>query len=308
MKISLIQSEQQFTYDPTASDVPSLGECRAAAQPMIDEGFDLMDAAARDGADLLITIEAFNVSIRPDDPRVNFADAAEPLDGPLMARFCALAKKHGVYIVGGLYTGRDGSAYNSAVLFGPRGNIAGVFDKVHMPGTEHFWITRGDNYPVFETEHGNVGMLVCWDLQYPEAARELALGGADLIAVPTWGWEKRYGLCRAYENSVTIAAAMGIPRGGQLWDFCDPSCVVNNMGEVIAEGTRAGSQTVTAEVDIRGEPEPQYGAGPQTGMNTMRQIRLAQRRPDTYRLVSQLEPPVYGRYDSMTLPPGPNET
>lgn len=302
MKISAIQTQQRFTYDPRNPGDYDLAKCRHLAQETIDEGFQMMEAAARSGSQLLVTIEAFNASVHPSDTRYDFATIAEPLDGPLMERFGKLARQYGIYIVGGLYTGRNGRAYNSAVLFGPQGHIVGLFDKVHMPGDEGVYITPGDSYPVFATEHGNVGMLVCWDMQYPEAARELALGGADLIALPTWGWEKLYGLCRAYENSVTVVAAMGIPYGGHLWDFCDPSCIVSNMGVVLAEGTRTGSQIVTAEVDLRAEPAPQYGAETTTGMRSMRQIRASQRRPDTYRLITSPWPPLYDRYETMDTP------
>ncbi len=302
MRISVIQSQQPFTYDPSDPGDYDLAKCQKLAQLGIDEGFDMMEAAAKDGSQFLVTIEAFNASVSPSDPRYNYAEIAEPLDGPLVERFGNLARRYGVYVVGGLYTSRGGKAYNSAVLFGPRGKIVGIHDKVHMPGDEGLHISPGESYPVFETEQGNVGMLVCWDMQYPEAARELALGGADLIALPTWGWENIYGLCRAYENGVTIATAMGIPFGGHLWDFCDPSCIVDNMGKILAQGSRTGSQIVTAEVDIRVEPAPQYGADAATGMKSMRQIRMAQRRPDTYRLITAARPPLYERYDTMQVP------
>jgi predicted amidohydrolase len=303
MKISVIQSTQRFHYDWQNPGDWDLDKCRRAAQPGVDEGLAMVEAAAKAGSQIVVTIEAFNATVHPNDPRYHFPAIAEPLDGPLIACFSALAGRYGVYIVGGLYTGRDDKAYNSAVLFGPQGCIVGVFDKVHMPGAEHWNITPGSAYPVFTTEHGNLGMLVCWDLQFPEAARELALAGADLIAVPTWGWEKRYGLCRAYENGITIAAAMGIPYGFPLWDFCDPSCIVDNMGRILAEGTRAGAQIVSAEVDLRAEPVPQYGADIWTGMHSMRQIRMAQRRPDTYRLVTAPRPPLFERYATMELRP-----
>jgi predicted amidohydrolase len=302
VRISVIQTQRRFSYDPQQPGEYDKARCTALAQATIDEGFEMMDRAGRQGGDLLVTIEAFNASIHPLDPRYKLADVAEPLDGPLMERFRRLARRHAVHVVAGLYTLREGRVYNSAVLFAPDGALRGIHDKVHMPGNEGLYITPGDSYSVFETEHGVLGMLVCWDLQYPEAARELALAGADLIAVPTWGWEKLYGLCRAYENGVTIAAAMGIPHGGELWSFCDPSCIVDNMGRVVAEAERSGSQIVTADVDICREPAPQYGAGAMTGMASMRQIRMAQRRPDTYCLITSPHPPLYDRYDTVETP------
>ena len=81
-------------------------------------------------------------------------------------------------------------------------------------------------------------------------------GGADLIACPTWGWENIYGLARAYENSVTIAAAMGIHAAG-LPDYCDPSCIVDNMGKIVAVSPyRDQNYLVIGDVDIKKGPAP----------------------------------------------------
>lgn len=297
MKISVIQSEEKFLYKPWDPGEYDLELCRRLAQTGIDESFELMETAAKEGTQLIITIEGFNRTINPCDPRYNLADVVEPLDGPLMERFCKLAGKYEIYIVGGLFTSRGGKAYNSGVLFCPDGHIAGIYDKVHLPAGEYPYFSYGDTYPVFETEYGNIGILICWDMQYPEAAREITLAGADLIACPTWGWENIYGLCRAYENSVTIAAAMAVPYGEPIWDFCNPSCIVDNMGRIIAAGSRTGSQIITAETDIRKDPLPQYGAGGITGLDSMRQIRLIQRRPETYRNICAAFPPLMDRYN-----------
>ncbi|MFH1007510.1 MAG: carbon-nitrogen hydrolase family protein [Candidatus Latescibacterota bacterium] len=296
MKISVIQSKSKFRYDPDDPGAYDLALCCKLAQPGIEEGFQMVEQAAREGAHLIVTVEGFNGTVSYRDRRYHFPDVSEPLDGPLIRRFSDLAGQYGIYIVGGLYTSRDGNAYNSAVLFGPEGSIVGIYDKVHLPAGEEIGITPGDFYPTFETEHGLIGLLVCWDMQYPEAPRELALSGVDLIACPTLGWENIYGLSRAYENGVSIAAAMGLPSHQDLWDFCDPSCVVDNMGRIVSAGGRRSSEIVTAELDIRREPAPQYGAGEITGMNSMRRIRMMQRRPDTYRLVSDSTPPVLSRY------------
>ena len=298
MKIACIQSQQRV--GPANHKNWDLDRIREAAGTQIDEGFAMMQEAVERGAQFLVTIEAFNWSVHPDDERYDFMqESCEPLDGPLMERFRAFAGKHGVYVVGGLYTARDGKAYNSAILFGPDGHVVGVYDKTHLPAGEDKKITPGNEYPVFETELGKVAMLVCWDMQYPEVARIMALKGADLIALPTWGWELKYGPTRAYENQVTVAAAMGVPYEGRIWDGCDPSCVVDNMGNIIAEGRVDGPCVVVAEVDIRQEPAPQYGSGEITGMSSMRQIRLSQRRPETYGLLTELDPPLTKRYGTL---------
>lgn len=297
MRIAVVQSKRRLKYDLVSPGDVDAEVCRRSSDKEMAEGFALVEHAGKQGAQLIVTIEGFNESINPRDPRYNFIEFAEPLDGPVATRFSALARKYACYIVAGLYTARDGTAYNSAVLYGPDGHIRGIYDKVHQPYNDDQYFTPGDGYPVFETEHGNIAMLICWDMQYPEAPREVALAGADLIAVPTQGWEPIYGYCRAYENSVNLAVAMYVPCGRDLWEGCDPSCIVDNMGNVVAAASRDGSQAVLADLDIRKEPAPQYGADLYTGMSSMRQIRLSQRRPETYRHVTEPNPPLARRYE-----------
>lgn len=283
MKISVIQSQRSlvYGYDPERPGEVDLPTLRAAADADMDEAFALFEQAAGRKPDLIVTTETLNQVIAFHDPRYDLGDLAEPLDGPLIHRFARLARRQGVYIVAGLLTRREGRVYNSAVLFDRGGTIAGLFDKVHLPAQE-LRVTAGAAYPVFETDFGRLGLLVCWDLQFPEAARVLTLAGAELIACPTWGWEKIYGLARAYENGVTLAIAMGVPAGQSVWPGCDPSCVVANTGRVLAEAPRHGTHILTAEVDIQAGPPLQYGVGRFTPYRTMRAVRLSQRRPDTY--------------------------
>jgi predicted amidohydrolase len=296
MKISCIQSKRKFTYSPFEPCDFDKTRIMHYSQLQMDEGFEMIEQAGKEGSQLIVTIEGFNESVTQRDKRYEFLDFAEPLDGPIMDRFSKLAKKYNTYIVAGLYTRRDKKAYNSAVLLGPDGNIAGIYDKVHHPYDDDKFFTPGDSYPIFRTEFGNLGILICWDMQYPEAVREIALGGADIIACPTMGWEPIYGYCRAYENGVSLAIAMHIPYGRDLWEGCDPSCIVDNMGKIVASASRRRSEIVTADIDILAEPPPQYGSEFYTGMNSMRQIRMSQRRPDTYKLITDSHPPLLSRY------------
>jgi hypothetical protein len=211
-------------------------------------------------------------------------------------RFSSLARELGIYIVAGLILTIGGEAYNCAVLFDSRGEIVGIHKKVHLPAGEELHVAHGDRFEVFHTELGNIGMMVCWDLQFPESVREMALGGADLICVPTLGWENIYGLARAYESSITIAAAMA--NWGEYTGYCDPSCVVDNMGRILAAGPRNGEAVVTADVDITKEPDPQYGSQKFYNSSSMRKTRFSQRRPETYKLINLPleETPLYKRY------------
>jgi len=296
MKISVIQSQEILLYKKRDGTGIDYEKSIYERQKAIADGFDMVEEAARKGSNLIVTIECFNSPIVEEDSQERYADYFEHLDGPLVKRFSDIASEFKSYIVAGLNTIQSGKPYNSGILFGPDGKIENIYNKIHLTSLEEKLVTAGNKYIVHETEFGNIAILICWDMQYPEAAREVALRGADLIACPTLGWENIYGRCRAYENSVNIAAAMSVNHGGRVEDVCDPSCIVNNMGEIIATASRYAPQIVTAELDIRKEAPAQYGESERTGIDSMRHIRLIQRRPDTYTTISDPNPPLLKRY------------
>ena len=296
MKISVIQQRFSFGYNFRA-ETPELDTLRARADARVDECLALLDKAGEAGADLAVTVESINAITALGDTRYDYRDLYDGLDGAVAGRFSEAARKHGMYIVAGLLLTIDSSPYNCAVLFGRDGGVIGVHKKVHLPAGEELHVRAGDSFEVFPTELGNIGMLVCWDMQYPEAARELALMGADLICCPTLGWENIYGLARAYENSVTIAAAMCAFDEGSF-TLCSPSCIVDNMGSVVKAADIGVTEVVTAEVDILKEPKPQYGSENFYPSRSMRKTRFSQRRPDAYKLQGAplSETPLYSRY------------
>jgi predicted amidohydrolase len=297
MRISVLQQQLiSLGYD-FRHESPPIEVLRAKANENVEACLAMIADAAGEGADLVVTTETVNSALALGDVRYRYPDIYEGLDGELVARFAAAARQHGIHLVAGLLLTIDKKTYNCAVLFDDRGEIVGVHRKVHMPAGEEFCVTAGDRFDVYETRLGRIGMLVCWDMQFPEAARELALGGADLIVCPTLGWENVYGLARAYENSVTVAAAMNGWEGG-YGDVCDPACIVDNMGRIVAAGPRAGGAVVTADVDIAKEPAPQYHSELFYPSHSMRKTRFSQRRPDTYRLISESNAatPLYNRY------------
>lgn len=296
MKISVIQQRLGFGYD-YRTETPELDILRERAQIRLDECFSLIEKAASDGSELAVTIETVNAYTALGDTRFAYTDMYEGVDGKVVKEFSALAKRLQIFIVAGLLLTIDSRAYNCAVLFDKNGEIVGIHKKVHLPAGEELHVSAGDRFDVFPTELGNIGMLVCWDMQYPEAARELALGGADLICCPTLGWENIYGLCRAYENSVTIAAAM-CAYDTSLPTLCSPSCIVDNMGSIVEAAEVGAVCALTAEVDILKEPAHQYNSQVFYPSRSMRQTRFTQRRPDTYRLqgLPNFNTPLYSRY------------
>ncbi len=293
MKIAVIQQYAPVFYN-RKKELPELPELKRRGEASVARCLQLIEQAADNGAELCVTVETVNAYLALGDTRFEYD---EPLDGDVVKRFSEAARKNGVYIVAGLALRIDGSPYNCAVLFDDNGDIVGIHKKVHLPAGEELHYRHGDKFEVFETAIGRIGMLVCWDMQFPEAARELALGGADLIACPTYGWENIYGLSRAYENSVYIAAGMCTYKRG-LWPENDPSCIVDNMGKILAACGRDSEGIAMADVDISREPEPQYGSEQYYPSHSMRKTRFSQRMPGAYRLAGRdnSEVPLYKRY------------
>ncbi len=296
MKISIIQQRMGVGYgygdEPLALDV-----LRINTEKRLDECFSLIEQAAKEGADLAVTIETVNLYTALGDTRFAYEDLYGGTESEVVKRFSAAAKKFGIYIVAGLVLTLEGKAYNCAVLFDRNGEIVGIHRKVHLPAGEELHVSAGDRFEVFPTELGNIGMLVCWDMQFPEAARELALGGADLICCPTLGWENIYGLSRAYENGVTIAAAMSA-FDDSYSGLCSPSCIVDNMGNIVKAAKCDFVGVLTAEIDILREPPVQYNSHLFYPSHSMRKTRFSQRKPDAYRLLNRplSETPLYARY------------
>ena len=119
-----------------------------------------------------------------------YADVAETIPGPSTKFLGGLAAKHHFYIVAGLYERAGKAIYNTAVLLDRDGKLTGRYHKVCIPREEvDGGIMPGTEYPVFDADFGRVGLMICWDLEFPEVARELAARGAEVILMPIWGGE-----------------------------------------------------------------------------------------------------------------------
>ncbi len=152
--------------------------------------------AASAGAKLVLLQELHNGAYFCQHESVDEFDLAEPIPGPSTARLSALAKQRGVVLVSSLFEKRaPGLYHNTAVVFDADGSLAGKYRKMHIPDDpgfyEKFYFTPGDlGFTPIQTSVGNLGVLVCWDQWYPEAARMMALAGAELLLYPTAiGWD-----------------------------------------------------------------------------------------------------------------------
>ena len=146
---------------------------------------------AQQGAELIILQELHNGLYFCQTEDVNVFDQAEPIPGPSTEFFGALARQLGVVIVTSLFERRaTGLYHNTAVVLEKDGTIAGKYRKMHIPDDpgyyEKFYFTPGDlGFQPIDTSVGRLGVLVCWDQWYPEAARLMALAGAQLLIYPT---------------------------------------------------------------------------------------------------------------------------
>jgi N-carbamoylputrescine amidase len=206
-----------------------------------------------------------------EDP-ANF-DLTETIPGPSTERFGALAKELGIVIVTSLFEKRaPGLYHNTAVVLESDGSIAGKYRKMHIPDDpgyyEKFYFTPGDlGFTPIETSVGKLGVLVCWDQWYPEAARLMAMAGADMLIYPTAiGWDptdEADEQARQREAWITIqrshAVANGIPvlsvnrvgaePGGAV--FWGSSFVAGCQGEFLAQADDEAETELVVELDFK---------------------------------------------------------
>ena len=152
--------------------------------------------AAAEGAELVVLQELHNGLYFCQTEDTNVFDQAEPIPGPSTELFGALAKELGIVLVLSLFERRaPGLYHNTAVVLERDGSIAGKYRKMHIPDDpayyEKFYFTPGDlGFEPIDTSVGRLGVLVCWDQWYPEAARLMAMRGAEMLIYPTAiGWE-----------------------------------------------------------------------------------------------------------------------
>jgi predicted amidohydrolase len=176
-----------------------------------------------------------------------FAECAEPVPGPSTQYFGELAKQHDLYIVAGLVEREKHLIYNVAVLLGPDGEVVGKYRKVTLPRSEiEGGITPGDDYPVFETRFGKLGMMVCYDGFFPEVARELSNRGAEVIAWPVWGCNPMLAAARANENHVYLISSTYSDTTAN-WMI---SGIYGRDGKVLAQASKWGTIAI-ADAELK---------------------------------------------------------
>jgi N-carbamoylputrescine amidase len=244
---------------------------------MLRLGEGITDLAKR-GAKLIVLQELHNTLYFCQTEDVDLFDLAEPIPGPSTTFYCELAKKLGVVIVASLFEKRaPGLYHNTAVVIESNGEIVGKYRKMHIPDDpayyEKFYFTPGDmGFHPIQTSVGKLGVLVCWDQWYPEAARLMAMQGAEMLIYPTAiGYadndtpEEQQRQRMAWQTVMRgHAVANGLPviavnrvgfepdpsgqtPGIQFWGT---SFVAGPQGEIVYEASTDDEESIVVEIDM----------------------------------------------------------
>jgi predicted amidohydrolase len=164
--------------------------------------------------------------------------------------------------------------YNTAVLFDRRGAIVGRYRKTHLPLAEaESGVTPGSDYPVFETDFGTVGILICWDHWFPETARILRTRGAEIILISTIGDAPLQSMARAADNAIPVVVAGA--------DGKTPSRIIDAEGSIIGEIASDGDDVCVREIDLD-QRRLRHWLSVGTADGDPHNLLLKERRTDTY--------------------------
>ena len=239
------------------------------------ETLALAEHAARRGAQILCTQELFRSQYFCQTEDHQHFKLAETIPGPSTDAFGKLAKKHKAVVIASLFEKRAAGVYhNTAAVIDADGSLLGIYRKMHIPDDplyyEKFYFTPGDlGFKAWQTRYAQIGVLICWDQWYPEAARVTALQGAQILFYPTAiGWhpgeKKKYGAgqhqawetiqrSHAIANGCYVAAPNRVGheklagRGIQFWG---QSFVAGTSGEILARAGAQKEEVLVVPVDL----------------------------------------------------------
>jgi N-carbamoylputrescine amidase len=232
--------------------------------------------AAREGARIVCTQELFLSQYFCQTENHKYFQLAEPIPGPRSRELQRLARKHKIVLIASLFEKRAPGVYhNTAAVIDSDGQLLGLYRKMHIPDDplylEKFYFTPGDlGFRAWETRRGKIGVCICWDQWYPEAARLTAMQGAGILFYPTAiGWhpaeKAEFGVnqhsawetiqrSHAVANGCYVAAVnrvgMEKPDGGAGLEFWGQSFVAAPSGEILAKASVDREEILLATVDL----------------------------------------------------------
>jgi N-carbamoylputrescine amidase len=259
--------------------MPEIGviQMRCSQDPSenLENAIALIREAAARGAQIICLPELFKTVYFCQEENHKYFQYAEPIPGPTTERLSALAKELQVVIVASLFERRAAGLYhNTAAVIDADGTLLGIYRKMHIPDDplfyEKFYFTPGDlGFRCWQTKYARVGVLVCWDQWYPEAARLTALRGAEVIFYPTAiGWhpsekaefgERQHSSWETVQRGHAIANGCYVavpnrvgheaPAGGDGLDFWGRSFIADPAGQILAKAGGEKPEIVIASID-----------------------------------------------------------
>lgn len=242
-------------------------------QENLEEVISSIKALAKEGVQIVCLSELFSSPYFCQTEDKRFFEWAETIPGKTTETLSQLAQKLGIVLIASLYERAGHDLYNTALVIDADGALLGKYRKTHIPDDlknyygEAFYFKKGDlGYPVFKTRFGTIGVLVCWDQWFPEAARSLAKKGAEIIFYPTaigyqvsgvsaatnqkereaWQTIQR---SHAIANGVFVAAVNRVGREDHL-NFWGSSFVAGPSGEIVAEADDHNPALLRATCDL----------------------------------------------------------
>ena len=259
--------------------MPEIGliQMRCSQDPSenLESAIGLIREAAAQGAQIICLPELFKTVYFCQEENHKYFEYAEPIPGPTTERLSALAKELQVVIVASLFERRAAGLYhNTAAVIDADGTVLGIYRKMHIPDDplfyEKFYFTPGDlGFRSWKTKYARVGVLVCWDQWYPEAARLTALRGAEVIFYPTAiGWhpsekaefgERQHSSWETVQRGHAIANGCYVavpnrvgyeaPAGGDGLEFWGRSFVADPAGQILTRGNGEKPEVLIASID-----------------------------------------------------------
>ena len=253
--------------------------CVADPKVNLKKTLSLVEQAAKKGAQIICTQEMVTSQYFCQSEEHRFFDLAEKIPGgPSTEAFQKAAKKHGVVIIASLFEKRASGLYhNTAAIIDADGKLLGVYRKMHIPDDplfyEKFYFTPGDTgFKAWDTKFGRIGVLICWDQWYPEAARLTAMQGAEILFYPTAiGWhpseKSEYGVTQhgawetiqrshAVANGCYVAAINRVGHeiidgvGGDGLEFWGQTFVAGTSGQILAKASTDKEEVLIVPVEL----------------------------------------------------------
>lgn len=214
---------------------------------------DLSEKIAKQEADIVCFPELVTTGYSLYE---KWLEVAEPVPGPMTDKLGSMAREFGFYLIAGMpeRTPESKGIFNSAVLISPQGEVTGVYRKVHLWNKERIYFTPGNEFPLFRTKIGLIGIGICFDLEFPETSRIMAMSGAEMIFFPSADMKPFqryvdvYVPSRAAENGVFVAFSNLVGHEGKTV-FFGGSQIVSPDCRVLAHATATKAFAV-AQIDL----------------------------------------------------------